>query len=432
MNHLGVIVSFVLVGLPASAREAPSARHHHAMAYDAARGRLVLFGGNGDEVRFFSDTWEWDGEVWSTRPSGPVEGRSSFAMLFEPSSSRTLLFGGVNAESLSENKTWAWDGETWTVLADQGPSARYSPAIAYDEARKGIVLFSGSGRGTDQMWEWSQQGWQQISLSGERPAPRARAQMAFDPVRKTVILFGGFDGGKSLGDTWEWDGTARNPETWRPWLSTANRLAWSSMAGGARIGRHWGTSGYGTAAIGGRSSSRVPRPRVFEGNPMQSIDLIRDNLKKSADRVLLRIEDMRDHCMVYPTPKGGAHTLWVLGHLAYIEALVIREFMLAEPSPLAEWQEIFDGAEISEDVSQYPPFDQVLAKCREIRESTLALLDSLTEEDLDKVSAKTPEGFEDTFGTYRLCLQLVADHWYMHRGQLADARRAAGLERMWL
>jgi hypothetical protein len=48
------------------------------------------------------------------------------------------------------------------------------------------------------------------------------------------------------------------------------------------------------------------------------------------------------------------------------------------------------------------------------------------------VSARAPAGFEDTFGTRRLCLQYAADHWYMHRGQLADARRAAGLERMWL
>jgi hypothetical protein len=165
---------------------------------------------------------------------------------------------------------------------------------------------------------------------------------------------------------------------------------------------------------------------------MQSIDLIRDNLKKSTNLVLSRIEEMRDHCVVFPTPKGGGHTLWVLGHLAYIEALVIRSFMFAEPNPLAEWEELFDGADTTGDISQYPPFEQVLAKCREMRESTVTLLDSLTEDDLDKASANVPKGFYDTFGTYRLCLQFVADHWYMHRGQLADARRAAGLERMWL
>lgn len=165
---------------------------------------------------------------------------------------------------------------------------------------------------------------------------------------------------------------------------------------------------------------------------MQSIDLVRDNLKKSRDRVLARVEEMREHCLVFPTPKGGGHTLWVLGHLAYVEALVVRHFMLGEANPLAEWQEIFDGADTSGDIGVYPPFDQVLAKCREMRESTVALLNSLSENDLDKVSASVPGGFEDTFGTYRLCLQYVADHWYMHRGHLADARRAAGLERMWL
>jgi uncharacterized damage-inducible protein DinB len=74
----------------------------------------------------------------------------------------------------------------------------------------------------------------------------------------------------------------------------------------------------------------------------------------------------------------------------------------------------------------------VLATCRETRDATLSIIDSLSEDDLDRVSASAPEGYEDTFGTYRDCLQYVADHWYMHRGQLADARRAARRERMWL
>ena len=165
---------------------------------------------------------------------------------------------------------------------------------------------------------------------------------------------------------------------------------------------------------------------------MQSIVLIRNNLEMSTSRVLARIEDMSAHCMVFPTPRGGCHTLWVLGHLAYIEALVVRVFMLAEPNPLDDWKELFDGAEITSDANRYPSFDQVLAECREMRQATVNLLGSLTESDLDRVSQNAPGGFEDTFGTYRLCFQYVADHWYMHRGQLADARRTAGLERMWL
>ena len=60
------------------------------------------------------------------------------------------------------------------------------------------------------------------------------------------------------------------------------------------------------------------------------------------------------------------------------------------------------------------------------------LIDTLTEADLDKVSAAVPKGYEELFGTYRLCLQYLADHWYMHRGHLADARRSAGVDRMWV
>lgn len=165
---------------------------------------------------------------------------------------------------------------------------------------------------------------------------------------------------------------------------------------------------------------------------MQSIEIIRDNLQKSRELVLARVEDMREHGVVFPTPNGGGHTLWVLGHLAYIEALVIRKFMLGEPNPLGEWEDVFDGSDVSGDANCYPPFDEVLARCRRMREGTLTLLESLSEDDLDKLSAEAPKSVEDTFGTYRLCLQFVADHWYMHRGQLADARRAAGLHRMWL
>ena len=164
---------------------------------------------------------------------------------------------------------------------------------------------------------------------------------------------------------------------------------------------------------------------------MDSIDLIRDNLTKSRGHTLARVEEMRDHCLVPPTARGGGHTLWILGHVAYVEAMVIRVFMLGEPNPLADWEDLFDGQDVSGDRGRYPPFDDVLARCREMRESTLALLDTLSEADLDRPSPGAPKGHEENFGTWRRCLQYVADHWYMHRGQLADARRSAGLDRMW-
>lgn len=165
---------------------------------------------------------------------------------------------------------------------------------------------------------------------------------------------------------------------------------------------------------------------------MNSHTLLRLNLIASRDRTLARITDMREHALVFPTPRGGCHTLWVLGHLAYIEQQIVHEFMLGDANPIEHWKPVFDGYEVSGDAATFPPFDQVLATCLGVRASTLALLDTLTEPDLDRTSARIPAGYDDTFGTYRSCLQFTSDHWNMHRGNLADARRAAGLERMWV
>ena len=38
---------------------------------------------------------------------------------------------------------------------------------------------------------------------------------------------------------------------------------------------------------------------------MQSIELIRLNLAQSLERVLMRIEDMREHAVVFPTQDDG-------------------------------------------------------------------------------------------------------------------------------
>ena len=164
---------------------------------------------------------------------------------------------------------------------------------------------------------------------------------------------------------------------------------------------------------------------------MDSIELIRENLRRSEAIVLSRIEDMRDHCVTPPNSRGGCHTLWILGHLAYIEGLVVYEFMLGKSNPLADWKGMFDGDIISTDIDQFLPFDRVLSECRDMRASTLSLLESYNEQDLNQVSAAAPNSASELFGTHRRCFQYSSDHWLMHRGQLADARCAAGIEKMW-
>lgn len=42
----------------------PGKRFIYAMAYDAARSKIVLHGGS-DGQKILDDTWEWDGKHWT-------------------------------------------------------------------------------------------------------------------------------------------------------------------------------------------------------------------------------------------------------------------------------------------------------------------------------------------------------------------------------
>lgn len=160
---------------------------------------------------------------------------------------------------------------------------------------------------------------------------------------------------------------------------------------------------------------------------MQSKDLLKMNLEACKSMLLPMIEDMKDVPLTFPTAQGGNHPLWVLGHLAYSEGKLLQEMMLGESNPLDDWKEIFsDGTEPVGEADKYPPLDEVLAKLHEVHHSTMALLDSMSEDDLDTPSKNCPPEYKMFFGTYRQCFQQVASHWLMHQGQVADARRAAG------
>jgi uncharacterized damage-inducible protein DinB len=54
------------------------------------------------------------------------------------------------------------------------------------------------------------------------------------------------------------------------------------------------------------------------------------------------------------------------------------------------------------------------------------LLESLSEEDLDKPTKAPPKGREREFATYGQSFLVLALHQTMHRGNVTDARRAAG------
>jgi hypothetical protein len=158
---------------------------------------------------------------------------------------------------------------------------------------------------------------------------------------------------------------------------------------------------------------------------MKAIDLIRFAMKLTDEGTARLVADMRDAALTRPGGDGN-HTLWSLGHLAYIEGDIPR-ILLGEPNPVEHWAPIFaPRTQPKSDASAYPPFDEVLRTYRELRARNMKLLDEVGENGLDRLPKDIPPGFEDAMKTFGHTLLLITLHNMVHYGQIAVARRAAG------
>lgn len=207
----------------------PSSRINTALAYDSARGRVVMFGGAATNAGCdlsaspaCSATWEWNGQRWiRVTPSDPEgdgnpAGRSQTAMAYDSRRGRVVLFGGGQGPELQE--TWEWDGKSWERRCDGRPASdvcsvlpheRRQHAMAYDYERGVVVVFGGrraSSGGEDcdraqymcgDTWEWDGSDWTPRCFEGGRcagePPPRTDHAMAYDPTTGMVLVYGGQD-----------------------------------------------------------------------------------------------------------------------------------------------------------------------------------------------------------------------------------------------
>jgi hypothetical protein len=160
---------------------------------------------------------------------------------------------------------------------------------------------------------------------------------------------------------------------------------------------------------------------------MKTVDFIRMGLEGSAKAALVGIDDMKDAPLTFPTPKGGNHPLWVLGHITFVEGQLVQHIMLGKPNPVAQWGELFGmKSEPTADASKYPKLEEIREKFLELRGETMKLLGTLNDEGLDQRCKACPPGMEEFIGTYGQCFLIIIFNTMTHRGQVCDARRAAG------
>ena len=122
----------------------PPARAGHTLAFDSARGRVILFGGR-NATGELGDTWEYEFYVGWRQVMTPLapRPRSGHAMAYDIYRARVVLSGGSNQGQLLGD-VWEFDGSAWVQRATpSSPGARRSHALAYDWRNQQVVLFGG-------------------------------------------------------------------------------------------------------------------------------------------------------------------------------------------------------------------------------------------------------------------------------------------------
>src|SRR5690606_5722163 len=92
------------------------------------------------------DTWEHNGIAWTPKAIAGPPARSDHAMAYDAARGVTVLFGGFDGAADS-GETWEYDGTAWSLVSISGPSARSGHAMVFDSARGVTVLFGGSVSG---------------------------------------------------------------------------------------------------------------------------------------------------------------------------------------------------------------------------------------------------------------------------------------------
>ncbi len=178
----------------------PTGRRVHAITYDAGRNNMLMFGGTVSDNPYacneVGDTWTFDGESWTNRsPANAPPARAGSAIAYDAARDRVVLFGGYDACLLvGYDDTWLWDGANWTQATPTTTPPPAPTGMAYDEARGVCVLLAG-----DQTWEWDGTDWtQRTTTQSPTLSTLERRSIFYDPISSKVVYVGF--------EVWEYDG----------------------------------------------------------------------------------------------------------------------------------------------------------------------------------------------------------------------------------
>jgi Dictyostelium (slime mold) repeat/Galactose oxidase, central domain len=170
--------------------DGPTARLGHAMAYDAARGRMVLLGGTGSEPGAFAETWEYDGSGWSVAPT-PIQAppRVGHSLVYDPASESVLLFGGTTYSESglvtpAFDDGWAYDvGVGWRPRGGTVAPALVGQTLVYDSRGGDLVTFGEGYYPALWRYDGARDTWYSEGAVG---SSEPRRDIFFDPVAQQL------------------------------------------------------------------------------------------------------------------------------------------------------------------------------------------------------------------------------------------------------
>ena len=244
----------------------PPARAYHAMVYDSAGGKVILFGGTDDNDVGLSDTWAYDpaANTWTnSQPRWQLAPRPLWSLHGVRLSHRQGdSLRRMGADDAIFNDTWAYDPatNTWSELHPAGtlPTGRAYFGMAYDSVTGKVFLFGGMGSGGDKKFDdtWAYDpaanSWTDLKPTGASPSIRCCHFMVYNSATGKVLLFGGLsDDRRAFNDTWAYDPAANTwaslqPTGSTPPARTAHRMAYDSETGMVFL---FGGYGYDSALL---------------------------------------------------------------------------------------------------------------------------------------------------------------------------------------
>jgi hypothetical protein len=155
---------------------------------------------------------------------------------------------------------------------------------------------------------------------------------------------------------------------------------------------------------------------------MHAKEVIRQTLDLNESIVTRYLGDLDDADLLIRPVEGMNHIAWQLGHLISSERGMVEAIRPGTCPPLPEGFEAnYDREDTtSDDPARFLSKEAYLSLFNAQRAATKAVLDSLTDEDMD---APGPEKFRKMFPTVGNFFVLIGTHVIMHVGQFVAVRR---------